>query len=126
LFFITINVFSRGSDVLVHRKTPELLLSSARHYHDSGIWWLRLIMIMPDHLHALLALPPDRQLDRTIVAWKSYQTKRMKIEWPSGFFDHRLRSDESLDEKANYIRMNPVRAGLVNNPKDWPHSWSPD
>lgn len=34
--------------------------------------------------------------------------------WQRDFFDHRLRSIESAAEKAQYIRMNPVRAGLVN------------
>lgn len=85
-----------------------------------------MILIMPDHLHALLAVPPDRQLARTIATWKSYQTKSLGIDWQSGFFDHRLRSDESLHEKAHYIRMNPVRAGLVQRPEAWPHMWSPN
>jgi hypothetical protein len=35
-------------------------------------------------------------------------------------FDHRLRRDESLDEKARYILANPVRAGLVKREEDWP------
>lgn len=43
------------------------------------------------------------------------------IQWQDGFFDHRLRTDESAAEKGNYIRMNPVRAGLVENPEAWPY-----
>lgn len=42
--------------------------------------------------------------------------------WQDGFFDHVLRSSESYSEKWNYVRMNPVRAGLVNNAEDWPFS----
>lgn len=45
------------------------------------------------------------------------------MEWQEDFFDHRLRSDESLDEKANYVRMNPVRAGSVKTVEEWPYSW---
>jgi hypothetical protein len=41
--------------------------------------------------------------------------------WQRGFFDHVLRSDESYAEKWNYVRANPVRAGLVNDP-DWPYA----
>jgi hypothetical protein len=37
------------------------------------------------------------------------------------FFEHRLQGDESLDEKAGYILENPVRAGLVAKPEDWPY-----
>jgi hypothetical protein len=39
------------------------------------------------------------------------------------FFDHRLRREEKLSEKADYILHNPVRAGLVNDWHEWPHLW---
>ena len=35
------------------------------------------------------------------------------------FFDHRLRGDESLIGKGQYIRQNPVRAGLVADKDEW-------
>jgi len=38
------------------------------------------------------------------------------------FFEHRLRSDESAQEKSDYILVNPVRAGLVPKPEDWPYA----
>jgi hypothetical protein len=53
--------------------------------------------------------------------WKRWLASRQKINWQDGFFDHRLRNIESAVEKANYIRMNPVRAGLVDNPLEWPY-----
>jgi hypothetical protein len=34
-------------------------------------------------------------------------------------FDHVLRSDESYAEKWNYVRDNPVRAGLVKSADNW-------
>jgi hypothetical protein len=49
----------------------------------------------------------------------------MGIEWQERFFDQRLRSNESLAEKAGYIRMNPVRAGLVGSPEAWTHIFDP-
>jgi REP element-mobilizing transposase RayT len=99
------------------------LIESARYYHDQGIWWLRMLVLMPDHLHALVAVPVGRSLPVVVRRWKAYQHAQLGIEWQSGYFDHRLRSNESLDEKAHYIRMNPVRAGLVSHPEDWPHAW---
>ena len=125
LFFVTINAAERGSTVLTQGKRPEALIASAIHYHTAGTWWLQLLVVMPDHLHALLAVPEGLRLEKVISAWKSYQTKRLGIQWQSGFFDHRLRDDESLEAKARYIRMNPVRAGLVARPEKWPHTWSP-
>ncbi len=41
--------------------------------------------------------------------------------WQKGFFDHILRSAESYDQKWDYVRQNPVRAGLVREAQDWPY-----
>lgn len=41
--------------------------------------------------------------------------------WQRGFFDHLLRNSESYTEKWEYVRQNPVRAGLVRHPDDWPY-----
>ena len=40
--------------------------------------------------------------------------------WQKGFFDHILRSADSYSEKSEYVRENPVRAGLVSTWIDWP------
>jgi hypothetical protein len=32
-----------------------------------------------------------------------------------------LRSDESLSDKWEYLRQNPVRGGFVEHPDDWPY-----
>jgi REP element-mobilizing transposase RayT len=34
------------------------------------------------------------------------------------FFDHIIRNREDFEETLEYIRMNPVRRGLVKDPKD--------
>jgi len=39
--------------------------------------------------------------------------------WHEGFFDHILRSDESMAQEWEYIKENPVRAGLVTDSSDW-------
>ena len=41
--------------------------------------------------------------------------------WQREFFDHLLRSNESYKAKWAYVRMNPVRAALVERPEDWPY-----
>jgi hypothetical protein len=45
-------------------------------------------------------------------------------KWQEGCFDRLLRSDESLSDKWEYLRQNPVRAGLVANPEDWPFQFA--
>ena len=36
-------------------------------------------------------------------------------------FHHRLRQNESYSEKWDYVRHNPVRAGLANDADTWPY-----
>ncbi len=40
--------------------------------------------------------------------------------WQRSFFDHALRDEESLEAVARYIVSNPVRAGLVEDWRDYP------
>ena len=74
---------------------------------------------MPDHLHALIAFGGDASLSRTTGHFKRATARFAGITWRRNFFDHPLRRDESLEQKATYIRHNPVRARLVKLQEDW-------
>jgi REP element-mobilizing transposase RayT len=63
-------------------------------------------------------------MDRCVKtsAAKAAMLSRAKGQiWEEGFFDHVLRSNESYSQKWNYVRENPVRAGLVKSATDWPY-----
>jgi putative transposase len=90
-------------------------------YHLRSDWYVPIFLLMPDHFHALIAPAPDKDFSKLIGDWKRFVTSRHKIRWQKNFFDHRLRSDESWEEKAEYIRMNPVRAGLMTEGEAWPY-----
>jgi len=50
-------------------------------------------------------------------------TKRIgnrNLRWQSGGMHHRIRPWEGAEAKRDYMMMNPVRAGLVARPEDWP------
>lgn len=79
---------------------------------------------MPDHLHALVSFPREEEMAGVVRDWKRWTAKKAGIAWQDGFFDHRLRAEESFDEKAHYIRMNPRRAGL-NDADSWKYIWLP-
>jgi hypothetical protein len=84
------------------------------------------MVLMHDHLHALIQVPERLKLSRVIASWKSYLAKNLGIRWHHGFFDHRIRRSKSLNEKWNYVVMNPVRAGFVKNTEEWSYRWSPE
>jgi hypothetical protein len=42
--------------------------------------------------------------------------------WQGRFFDRALRTVKEYNRAVEYIHLNPVKAGLVQRPEDWP--WS--
>jgi putative transposase len=121
IWFVTICCRERGRNQLTREPMAAQLLGSAAFYHERGRWFIHLFLLMPDHLHALVSFDSRESLRGVVCAWKRYQATHHGIIWQRDFFDHRLRRDESFYEKAAYIRMNPVRAGLVDDPAKWPH-----
>ena len=125
LFFITVCCTPRGANQLCLPVISEVIFESIAHRQRAGAWFARLVVLMPDHVHALVAFPAEAELQRTVRLWKSFLARQHGIRWQRDFFDHRLRNDEAWEEKAHYIRMNPVRAGLTDTPKNWPYVWEP-
>jgi putative transposase len=116
--------------VCVQDRQSVLANLSAFHAFKSAVsninrWQLIAAVLMPDHLHALIS-PFDR--DALVGEFATLLKRKMRKElsaqwnWQSGSFDHLLRSDESAQQKWDYMRENPVRAGLVLRPEDWPYS----
>jgi len=58
-------------------------------------------------------------LKRAIL--KAFPNEKDHSLWQPRFFDHLLRNDESYAQKWEYVRENPVRAGLVHCSEDWPY-----
>jgi putative transposase len=81
---------------------------------------------MPDHIHFFVRLAPEAQLGVFVKMMKQSLTRTVRpladgrFVWQPGFFDHLLRHGESYAEKWQYVWQNPVRAGLVSNPEEWP------
>jgi REP element-mobilizing transposase RayT len=103
---------------------PELL-AAVRRYHEIGRWWCRLVVLMPDHLHALVSFPGQGGMAATVRDWKRGTARFQGVRWQSNFFDHRLRAEREADEAWVYFGENPVVKGLVSRAEDWRWRWSP-
>ncbi|HYS25781.1 MAG TPA: transposase [Vicinamibacterales bacterium] len=86
--------------------------------------------LMPDHAHLLLE-GTDRNSDLRMVIKTAKQSSgqrfaaRMKRPlWDEGFHDRVVRPEDDVKRIARYIIENPVRAGLVRSPSDYPLSGS--
>jgi REP element-mobilizing transposase RayT len=88
-------------------------------------WRILAAMLMPDHLHVIVAPIESRnaKLGNFSGASKRWmrQEPNASWKWQPGCFDRLLRSDESLHDKWLYVQENPVRAGLVTRWKHCPH-----
>lgn len=86
-------------------------------------------VVMPEHAHLLVSEPEVEVLATAIKALKiSVARRRMRQEngdptfWQKRYYDHNVRNSESFVEKLRYIHRNPVKRGLVEQPRDW--KWS--
>ena len=113
----------REQSPLTEPTLAQSILDSAMLYQEKQRWHITLFVLLPDHLHALLAFAQARAMSRVIGDWKHFHSRNNRVIWQEGYFDHRLRDNErgeQLSIKMNYIRQNPVTAGLCANAVDWP------
>ena len=125
IYFITMCTKDRRA-VLARDKVNEILIEEWRPAHERHGWIVGRYVIMPDHLHLFVRGDQTfvlatwvRGLKRAIL--KIFPSEFRTSFWQPGFFDHLLRSDESYAQKWEYVRQNPVRAGLVKFAEDWPY-----
>jgi putative transposase len=90
-------------------------------------WLVGRYVIMPDHIHLFCA--PNGFRTRPLGQWAKYWKSLASLSWPRpkdhaiwqrDCWDTQLRRHESYDSKWEYVINNPVRAGLVKGPNDWP------
>jgi len=99
--------------------------------------------IMPNHVHLVFSLSdqsfqpnevvnPGEQTDSTsplsrvmhsIKSFTAHEINKLTHStgpvWQRESFDHWIRTDEELERIVEYVRMNPVKARLVQKPEDW-------
>ena len=119
--FLTFCAQPRGVNHFAHPEAWSVVLAEARFQAEKARWRPRLVLAMPDHVHVIAEVPVSPGLDRVGWCFKRGISVRLSIPWQVGFFDHRIRNADSLDEKWKYVLMNPVRGGLVKTPSDWPY-----
>ena len=125
VFFITIGCAERGTNQLAKDLVWKSILETLLLREARGVICIRLVLAMPDHLHGLFSFPGSKPMKQVIRDVKSWISFNHDIQWERGFFDHRLRGWESGFQKGEYIRDNPVRAGLIENRDDWKYVYEP-
>ena len=68
--FVTLNAAERGGQAFL--ASAGAILDAARFYHARGRWFLRLLLVMPDHLHMLASFPGEVSVKAVCGAWKGF------------------------------------------------------
>jgi REP element-mobilizing transposase RayT len=105
------------------------LVADALRFWEGKRYRLRAWCIMPNHVHVVFRVLPGEELARVLRSWKSYTAHmanrilgRAGTFWQREYYDRLIRNAKELERAVEYVRSNPLRAGL----KDWKWVWIAD
>ena len=126
-------------------KAPQAALPLADQFNKfDGIFYLLIgYTILPNHAHAVLdfsiQLKPDGAVDTTAYKNLDYVINRIKgasarlinlaldrtgqTFWQAGYHDRYIRDQKHLVSAVNYLKQNPVAAGICTHWMQHPFTW---
>lgn len=146
LHFITFSCYRR-MPLLASPRSRDVLIQVLRQTRREYAFKLVGFVVMPEHVH-LLVSEPARGTPSTVLKMLKQRVSRQlrrgrqasvsaaqplpvpagsdrrlpKQFWQRRFYDFNVWSRRKRLEKLSYMHMNPVKRGLVGDPKDW--RWS--
>jgi REP element-mobilizing transposase RayT len=102
-------------------KRPELarIVADGLLHFDAQRYLLSDFVVMPNHVHVLVCLLGDTDLEKQCYSWKKYAATKLNRGlgrrgrfWQEESFDHLVRSSEQFEHLRRYIAENPTKAGL--------------
>lgn len=133
--FFTVALAERGSDLLT--REIERLRFAVRATLAERPCTIDAIVVLPDHLHAVLSFPAGDAAYPT--RWRLIKTRFSRCFPPQGlrpshvaraergiwqrrYWEHHVRDRSDYETHMQYCWSDPVRHGLVDHPSDWPYS----
>jgi putative transposase len=124
-YLLTTTVLDR-KPVFNRENAAAVVLNSLHWLENQEIIILDAAVVMPDHLHFVAGLKSS-SLAQIMRSLKSHTAKKINMLlvkegpfWQPQYHDYAVRKDEDLNEVVLYTLHNPVRAGLVNDFRDYP------
>lgn len=138
--FFTVALADRASGLL----TADIarLREAVRRTRAERPFAIEAFVVLPDHLHCIWTLPEGdadysvrwgaikARFSRGVKAagWNPALRSASKVAkgeagvWQRRFWEHHIRDEADLAAHLRYCWFNPVKHGLVAQPKDWPYS----
>lgn len=93
---------------------------------DGKAYRLLAWVVMPNHVHLLVEVWKTPQ-SRLVKDWKGFSARRINQVlgrrgqvWQDDYWDRYIRDEAHYRKVVHYIEVNPVKAGLVRAPEQWP------
>jgi REP element-mobilizing transposase RayT len=115
-----------GAMWLSRPEIANLVEGALLHFHGKR-YQLDAWVVMPNHVHVLLTTVAGRSLSEVVHSWKSFTGNRANRMlgrvgpfWQPDYYDRFIRNESHFRQAIEYIKANPVNAGLCNVPENWP------
>ena len=134
-FFFTVTLADRRSSILADQIAS--LRAAFRLTRREKPFAIDAIVVLPDHLHAIMTLPPEdadfsgrwrrikglftRDVARDGLSVAHNRRGEFNL-WQRRFWEHTIRDEGDFARHVDYIHYNPVKHGLVTRVSDWPYS----
>lgn len=128
-YFVTVCTENREtffSNTVVGRWLLDELIATSKRSRFT----LHAYCVMPDHVHFVSeALADTCDLVRFVDGFKQrtayeFSKRHGRRLWQRRYYDHVLRTNETVEDVACYVLWNPVRKKLCNEPCEFPLSGS--
>lgn len=135
-YFFTVALANRKTDLLVQH--IDLLRNAFKYVKERHPFTINAMVVLPDHLHCIWTLPEgdcdyakrwglikiyfSKQIPKTERTNKSRENKGERGIWQRRFWEHVIRDERDYLNHIEYIHINPIKHGYVENAIDWP--WS--
>jgi putative transposase len=117
-----------GPHWLNQSAVADVVASALCHGEKVGKYRLHAWVVMPNHVHIVIT---PRSPFSEIMRWLKWTTARRSNQllrrtgtafWQDESYDHWIRTNKEFEGIIAYVEWNPVAAGLVDQPEQWP--WS--
>ncbi len=131
MYFFTLVTYKR-KPLLCSPKSIIRLRESFRYIIKKYPFEITGIVILPDHMHCILQMPPnDFNFSIRWNHFKRYYSigmnspsnqRREKMIWQRRYWEHLIRDENDFQNHMDYIHCNPVKHGYVSKPFEWEYS----
>ena len=136
-YFFTVNLLQRQDNDLLIQKI-DLLREVVTKVRKKYPFRIDAWVVLPNHLHCVWTLPPNetnfslrwrliksgfsRNLPKTEYRSKIRSKAKERGIWQRHYWEHLIRNDLDYQRRIDYIHINPMKHGLVENVINWPYS----